>query len=110
MDKKQSKTDDWGQGWDYLFKEIWSNMDQIREDNLNRKHNKENIEYCFKFLYSILIKSIIPKIKELNWPEQDKAEVINKTHKLIMLYNESKSFNDKVIAINMTEQFLRSIY
>lgn len=106
----QKKSDEWGQGWDYLFKDIWPEMDKIRRDNLENQHDKENIDYCFKYLYSVLIKEVLFRIKNMDWDERNQVEVTSKTHKLIKLFKESNNYNDKVIAINMTEQFLRSIY
>lgn len=105
-----TKPDEWGQGWDYLFKEIWDDMDRIREDNLAYRYSHKNIDHCFKFLYSTLVKEVLSKVKSSDWNERDKNEVMGKVHRLIKLFRESKSYPDKVIAINMTEQFLRAIY
>jgi|GEM_PF-1873307 len=104
------KSDEWGQGWDYLFKEIWEDMDRIREDNLARRYDHKNIDHCFKFLYATLVKDVLSKVKSSDWNENDKSEVMGKTYNLINLFRESKSYPDKVIAINMAEQLLRSIY
>lgn len=102
--------DDWGVGLDYLFKDIWPNLDQIRKDNTNYLHNEENIEHCFLIMRSILIKEVPTEIKKTDWSVKDKIEVMQKVANILAHFRDARTINDKVIAINIAEQLLRTIY
>lgn len=105
-----NKSSGWGQGYDYLFEEIWSNIDKIREDNLKYSHDVSNIEYCFSYMYSVITNKAVETIKKTDWSQADKAEVIQKIHNVSKLFREAETINDKVVAINIAEQLLRAIY
>lgn len=106
----QDEKDKWGEGYDYLFKDIWSNLDQIRLDNESYKHDEKNIEHCFGIMYSALRSSSVEAVKSSDWESVDKLEVLQKISDTLKLFKEAKTINDKVIAINTAEQLLRSIY
>jgi hypothetical protein len=100
----------WGEGLDYLFKEIWPNLDQIRADNEDYKHDKDNIEHCFGIMYSALSKDAVEVVKTSDWVPADKFEVLKKITETTKLFKEARTINDKVIAINVAEQLLRAMY
>lgn len=105
-----NNSNQWGQGFDYLFEEIWPNLDKMREDNLNYSHDTANIEYCFSYMYSVLSTKAIEAVKKTDWEESDKSEVITKINSTLSLFKEAGTINEKVIAINIAEQLLRAIY
>lgn len=100
----------WGEGWDYLLKDIWENLDTIRKDNLSYSHNEQLIDKCFNFIYPIFLTKILKLVKETDWSPEDKVEIINKSDQIRKMFKSAKTVNDKVIAINVAEQFLRAIY
>jgi hypothetical protein len=77
---------------------------------LNRSYNNQNIDFCFSYIYSALLRAVIPKINEQNWEKKDKIDLLNKLERLLGLFKEARTYPDKVIAVNMSEQFLRGIY
>jgi len=105
-----NKNGNWGEGLDYLFKEIWPNLDQIRADNKNYEHDKDNIEHCFGIMYSALSKGAVESVKAADWEPSDKLIVLNKITETAKLFKEAKTINDEVIAINVAEQLLRAMY
>lgn len=102
--------DDWGVGLDYLFKDIWPKLDQIRKDNENYIHDEAIIEHCFSTMRSVLSEKVPHEIKRTGWSVKDKLEVMQKVADVLAHYKDAKTINDKVIAINVTEQLLRTIY
>jgi hypothetical protein len=106
----QKKSDKWGVGMDHLFKDIWPDLDKIREDNLHYVHDDKNIEHCFSVMYSILSRDAIAEVKKSDWEPKDKLEVLQKITDILKHFKEAETINDKVIAINVAEQLLRAIY
>jgi hypothetical protein len=101
---------EWGEGLDYLFKDIWPDLDRIRRDNENYSHNEGLISSCFLVMQKVLAEDAVEAVKNNDWDIKDKVEVLEKMAQALGHFKEAKTVNDKVIAINVAEQLLRAIY
>jgi len=52
MPTKNFKKGKWGVGLDYLLKNHQKDLDKIREDNLNYKHDRKLINFLFPIISS----------------------------------------------------------
>ena len=110
MRKEDEEYAGWGEGWDYMVRDIWDRLDLIRKDNLAEAHNEANIDYCFHYIYKVLVGEANIKIENADWSKKDKEYVSAMLFRLVELFSESKTVSDKVIAIVVAEQFLRQTY
>ena len=111
MGRINEKYAGWGEGWDYMVKEIWGRLDMIRDENVyDRPHDTTNVDYCFHYIYKVLVGEANIKIEKADWKPKDKKHVSNILFRLIELFSDAKITSDKVIAIVVAEQFLRQTY
>ncbi len=97
--RKKRGTGAWGAGLDYLFKDSWSDLDKIVEDNYYGRHNEKLINPLFLKVFSALEEAILLMKKHNTWTK--KARTIHK------FGSSAKTLSEKVIFIDSVVQFLR---
>jgi len=107
---KKGGKEGWGVGLDYLLKDYWGDLDKIREDNLNYKHDRRLINFLFPKI-SLALENSITEMKRLCAKDgKGLADWIKKALRLHSEQAKAKTLSDKVIFIDSVVQFLRATY
>ncbi len=93
-------------GWDDLYEDYFEEINQLIEDNLNLKHNKELIENLFPKMLKVLDKAVL-RMKEIEEDKSPKEPWFVKVNNLKEYAKKADTLNKKVITINLIDQFLR---
>ena len=100
-------------GWDNLYEDCFQGINQIVEDNLKGKHNKEIINEVYVKMLEALHEAN-EKMKEyIDHPDAKPrwTDSWYQTFNNIIKYSKSaNNSNKKVIIITMIDQFLRATF
>jgi len=96
-------------GWDDLYEDQFNTLNQLIDDNLNRKHNPDLIQPLFFSMLKALEKAQ-ERMQDLGGNETLKQDWYEKAQRIKDYSNHAETLNKKVIVITMIDQFLRSTY
>lgn len=108
--KKSGGGSNWGAGWDDLITNFWEDLEIIDEDNYYSRHNEELIKKVFLGMSEVMENKVLPRMRKYAKavPNNENDEWLGMGEEVLGYFQDSRTINDKVIAINCAEQFIRA--